>query len=72
VIEVPLATFTFVAAVPPNLTVAPATKPDPVIVTEVPPLVGPTFGETDVIANEFVVLGKIVESFCNAPGEEFR
>src|SRR5579862_7487870 len=42
---VPLTTTTFVAAVAPNVTVAPAAKLVPVIVTEVPPAVGPLFGE---------------------------
>jgi hypothetical protein len=39
-------TFTLVAAVPPNVTVAPVTKFVPVIVTAVPPAVVPLFGET--------------------------
>ena len=38
-------TLTFVAAVPPRLTVAPATKFAPPIVTTVPPVVGPVTGE---------------------------
>src|SRR4029077_17837065 len=46
VICVPLTTTTFVAAVPPNVTVAPAAKFVPVIVTAVPPAVDPLFGET--------------------------
>jgi len=46
VIDVPLTTTTFVAAVPPNVTVAPAAKFAPVIVTAVPPVVGPLFGDT--------------------------
>ena len=37
-------TTTFVAAVLPNVTVAPAAKFVPVIVTAVPPAVGPLFG----------------------------
>jgi hypothetical protein len=37
---------TFVAAVPPNVTVAPAAKFAPVIVTAVPPAVVPLFGDT--------------------------
>ena len=45
VIEVLLATVTFVAAVPPKLTVAPARKPVPVMVTAVPPAVEPLVGE---------------------------
>ena len=46
VIEVPLTTTTFVAAVLPNVTVAPAAKLVPVIVTAVPPAVLPVFGLT--------------------------
>jgi len=46
VIEVPLTTTTLVAAALPNVTVAPAAKPVPVIVTPVPPAVGPLFGLT--------------------------
>src|SRR5271167_2544477 len=41
-----LTTTTFVAAVPPNVTVAPATKFVPVIVTAVPPAVDPLLGST--------------------------
>ena len=46
VMLVPLATTMFVAAFPPNVTVAPEAKPVPVIVTLVPPAVGPLFGDT--------------------------
>ena len=46
VIEVLLSTATFEAAVPPSVTVAPATNPVPVIVIDVPPAVGPDGGET--------------------------
>ena len=46
VIVVLLTTTTFVAAVPPNVTVAPAAKFVPVIVTAVPPAVDPLFGVT--------------------------
>ena len=45
VIDVLLTTVTLVAAVPPRLTVAPARKPVPVIVTGVPPAVVPDVGE---------------------------
>ena len=38
-----------VAAAPPIVTVAPVTKPVPVIVIDVLPLVGPLLGETEVI-----------------------
>jgi hypothetical protein len=41
-----LTTTTLVAAVPPNLTVAPAAKFVPAIVTAVPPDVEPVFGDT--------------------------
>src|SRR5438876_4374122 len=43
--EVLLTTVTFVAAVPPRLTVAPAAKPVPVTVTAVPPLLVSELGE---------------------------
>jgi hypothetical protein len=48
VIWVPLTTTTLVAAVPPTVTVAPVAKFVPVIVTGVPPPVGPLFGDTAV------------------------
>lgn len=41
-----LTTTTLVAAVPPNVTVAPAAKLVPVIVTAVPPAVVPLLGDT--------------------------
>src|SRR5512141_2496986 len=37
-----------VAGLPPNVTVAPAWKPDPAMVTGVPPMEGPVFGLIDV------------------------
>ena len=46
VIDVLLTTTTLVAAVPPNDTVAPVAKFVPVMVTAVPPPVGPLFGVT--------------------------
>jgi hypothetical protein len=46
VICVPLTTTTFVAAALPNVTVAPAAKFVPAIVTAVPPAVEPVFGDT--------------------------
>jgi len=46
VICVPLTTTTLVAAAPPNVTVAPAAKLVPVMVTAVPPAVDPLFGDT--------------------------
>ena len=47
-IEVPLTTTTFVAEVPPNLTVAPVRKPVPLIFTAVPPLTVPALGVIEV------------------------
>ena len=49
VIEVLLTNVTFVAVVPPKVTVAPEAKFVPVIVTDVPPLTDPELGERDVI-----------------------
>ena len=46
VMVVPFTTTTLVAAVGPNVTVAPAAKFVPVIVTAVPPDVDPLFGDT--------------------------
>ena len=46
VIEVAETTETLVAAVPPNVTVAPVTKPVPLTVTAVPPAAGPLPGLT--------------------------
>ena len=40
--------LTSVAAIPPILTVAPSTKSSPVIVTSVPPEIGPLWGEIPV------------------------
>jgi len=48
VIEVLLVTVTFVAAVPPKVTVAPERKPVPVSVTGVAPAVVPDVGEMEV------------------------
>ena len=45
--EVALPKDTPVAGVPPKVTVAPVTKFVPVIVTEVPPVVGPEVGLTE-------------------------
>ena len=46
VMVVLLTTTMFVAAAPPNVTVAPEAKFVPVIVTAVPPPVDPVFGDT--------------------------
>ena len=76
-IEVLLETFTFVAAVKSNFTVAPETKLVPLIVTDVPPVVSPELGETDVNVGGCGCgggepppdAGKTVLSFFKAPGE---
>jgi hypothetical protein len=75
VIEVLLTTFTFVAKVESNLTAAPELKFVPVIVTAVPPAVGPEFGETDVTVGGCGTgvppsdAGNTVLSFFKAPGD---
>lgn len=56
VIDVGLTTVTLVAAVPPKLTVAPAEKPVPVIVTNVPPIAGPEVGEIELTVGAGAVL----------------
>ncbi len=48
-------TLTPVAGLPPNVTVAPARKLVPVMVTEVPPAVVPEAGETDETVGAGVV-----------------
>ena len=53
--EVELTTLTLVAAVPPNVTVAPLKKPVPVIVTDVPPVVDPVFGEIEEIVGALLL-----------------
>jgi hypothetical protein len=52
VIVVPFTTVTFVAATVPNVTVAPATKFVPVIVTAVPPATGPLLGDTPLTVGD--------------------
>ncbi len=49
-IEVPLLNVNELAAVPPNLTAVTPVNPVPVIVTPVPPAVGPLAGEIEVTA----------------------
>jgi hypothetical protein len=80
-IVVALTTVTAVAAAPPIVTVAPAAKFVPVIATEVPPLVGPAFGEIALTVGAApeggggappLDFGRIVVSFFNAPGELVR
>jgi hypothetical protein len=76
VIEVPLTTLTFVAALPPKLTVAPAKNPVPVIVTEVLPAVVPVSGDTEEMvgggAGSPPLLARIVVSFLVGPGALLR
>ena len=50
-------TVPIVAATPPTVTVAPLTKSVPVIVTLVPPAVGPLVGDTDVTVGGVTVGG---------------
>jgi hypothetical protein len=65
VIIVLLLTTTLVAAVPPNVTVAPAAKFVPVIVTAVPPAPGPLLGETLLTVTEVADIGpNIANEFC--------
>ena len=54
-IVVLLLTTTFDAALPPMVTVAPAAKPVPEIVIDVPPAVGPDVGLTPLTVGAVVV-----------------
>jgi hypothetical protein len=59
---------TFVADTPPNVTVAPALKPIPLIFTAVPPAVFPELGLTDVIdgrayVNPFTLVTEVAFGF---------
>ena len=56
VIELLLATFTLVAAVPPNVTLAPDRNPVPVMLIDVPPAVVPEVGEIALIVGAGVVV----------------
>ena len=53
-------TFTFAAAMPSNVTVAPVAKPVPEIVTLVPPVAGPDAGVRPLMIG--TVLGVVVEN----------
>ena len=68
VMEVELTTVTLVAAVPPNVTVAPLKNPVPVIVTDVPPLVLPEVGEIAVTVGAGVLLATSKLSKMTLPG----
>jgi hypothetical protein len=54
--DVSLTTVTAVAAVPPRPTVAPARKPVPVIISAVPPAVGPVLGVIDATVGAGLVV----------------
>ena len=56
VMDVALATTTFVAALAPKVTLAPVAKFVPVSVTAVPPAVGPLFGLTLEMVGALVVV----------------
>jgi len=58
VIVVLFTTVTPVAAALPNVTVAPAAKSRPVIVTAVPPATGPLFGDTPVIKGTLLTVAE--------------
>jgi hypothetical protein len=59
-----LTTTTLVAAAPPNVTVAPVAKSIPVIVTAVPPTVGPLFGEMLVTNGTVLVVADLKVTTC--------
>ena len=66
-IVVLLTTTTFVAAVPPNVTVAPVAKFVPVIVTAVPPAVVPLFG-AHLSPSAYHVSESVRQAPASAPG----
>ena len=68
VMVVLLTTTTLVAAVPPNVTVAPVAKFVPVIVTAVPPPTGPLLGETLVTVGEVTYVKPFVRLPLCPPG----
>jgi hypothetical protein len=64
-------TATLVAAVPPNVTVAPAAKFVPVIVTAVPPAVDPLFGDTLLTVGGVVALDGVRKAIiCMIQGSD--
>ena len=64
VIWVALTTTTLVAAAVPNVTVAPAAKLVPVMVTAVPPAVEPVFGDTVVTVGAVEPTGVRKATIC--------
>ena len=60
---VTLTTVTLVADIPPVVMVVPAGKPDPVRVTNVPPLVAPEVSEIVVTVGEGAVASKLKMTF---------
>ena len=70
VIVVLLTTTTLVAALLPNITVAPATKSAPVIVTAVPPAIGPLFGLTLATKGTVLTVAARKVTICISHGPE--
>jgi hypothetical protein len=66
VIEVALTTATPVAATPPNVTAVAPVKFVPVMVTDVPPPVGPTLGVMLVIVGETAVIVTVIATVIAA------
>jgi hypothetical protein len=70
VICVELTTTTLVAALLPNVTIAPAAKFVPVIVTGVPPATGPLFGDTlDILGTGPVTVANVTICMTQGPAE---
>src|ERR1051326_2845790 len=63
--------MTFVAGVPPNVTVAPVWNPVPVMVTGVEPVVGPDVGKIDVTVGAAKVTVKPLNGRDPTPAAEF-
>ena len=72
VIVVLFETTTFVAAVPPNVIVAPEAKFIPVIVTAVPPAVAPLLGDKLVIVGDGVETAEIATICMTHPPAELN
>src|SRR5438093_119609 len=66
-IRVALVVLTLVAASPPTLTVAPTTKPVPVIVIPVPPASGPPFGVRVVAFTKLTAVAAVPPKLTVAP-----
>jgi hypothetical protein len=70
VMVVLLTTTTLVAAADPNVTVAPAAKSIPVIVTAVPPATGPALGLTPVTKGTVLAVAERNVTTCMTHGPE--